>query len=182
MLKLRDVRARDIHQRSVGVYEAVRDQRPHPEVVVLHPRDTFQVPPGEDQGPEILVDGLEQRLRGGVMKARRGGTDVLVAPVAVHAHVVPGVAFAGAAEGFDGEDVAFLHALADSGFHEGDLLVAVDAVAQDVVTGDVPDGFHGDGLPAEGDFVAFHHFLDGRADVVHSGVDAGFLGAGFFCG
>lgn len=173
MLKLRDIRARNIDQRPIGMNNPIRDKRAHAEMVLLH-SNTLQVPPGKDQRPKILVNRLQQRPGGGVMKTRSAG--MLVAPVAVDPDVVSEISFAGAAESFDGEDLAFFHALRGRRLDEGDLFGAVDLVAQDVVAGDVADRFDGDGLAVELDFVALHDFLDGRADVVDSGVDASFLG------
>lgn len=59
-------------------------------------------------------------------------TGVEVETVAVHARGVADRAPAGAAEGFDREDVAFFHELVGARLHEGDLLVAVDFVAEDL--------------------------------------------------
>ena len=107
------------------------------------------------------------------MQASRVG--MLTASVAVDADVVSQIGFSCATERFDGEDVAFLHALVGLGLDEGDLLVTVDTVAEDVVAGDVADGFDGDCFAVEFDFVALHYFLDGFTDVVDSGVNACFL-------
>lgn len=105
------------------------------------------------------------------------GTDMLVASVAVdtQSHVVPKVGATCGTEGLDGEDVAFFHALGGVGLDEGDLFVAVDLVAEDVVACEAADCADGNGFVVEGDFVAFHCFLDCGADVGDSGVGAGFL-------
>jgi len=172
MLKLRNVRPRDIDQRLVALHNTLLDERLHPQVVVLDSK-VLEIAPGEDQRAEILVDGLEQGFRRG--KTHAGRINALVAPVAVDAVVVSDAASAGAAEGLDGEHVAFFHALVGLRFDKGHLLVAVDFVAEDVVAGQAADGFDGDGFALELDFVAFHCFLDDAADVVDAGVDAGFL-------
>ena len=100
---------------------------------------------------------------------------MLIAPVAVNPDVLSGRASAGTAERFDGEDIAFLHALVGSRLDEGDLFVAVDVVAEDIVAGDAADGFDGDSLAVEFDFVALHHFLHYLAHMIHAGVDTSFL-------
>ena len=176
MLELRDIRAGDIDERRVGLDDAARDERSHAEMVVPH-SDVFEVAPGEDQGAEILIDRLQQRLGRREMQTGRAG--VLVASVAVDADVVSDVGFASAAEGLDGEHVAFFHALRGSSFDKGDLFVAVDFVAQDVVAREVPNRFDGNSLSVDLDFVALHRFLDRLTDVIDSGVDASFLRACF---
>lgn len=57
MLKLCDIRARNIHQWSIGLNNAIRDERFHAEVVILH-SNALKVTPGEDQRSEILIDGF----------------------------------------------------------------------------------------------------------------------------
>lgn len=148
MLKLGHIRTLDIHQRRIRLNHLVGNKRPHSKMIVLHPpgRQALQVPSCEHQSPEILVDGFEQGFGGrGCMNETAGSTSVFVPPVTVHAYPVAHVAFPRRAEGFDGEDVAFFHSLGRLRRDEGDLLGAVDAVAEDVVAGDVPDGFDGDG-------------------------------------
>lgn len=172
MLKLRDIRAGNINQWFVGVNNAMRDERSHAEMIILHP-NVIKVTSGEDQGSEVLIDRLQQRLGGGVMKT--SSTGMLIASVAVDPNVVSAIGFASAAEGLDGEHVAFFHALGASALDEGDLFVAVDLVAQDVVAGDVPNCLDGDDLAVELDLVALHYFLDGLTDVIHPGIDASFL-------
>lgn len=109
------------------------------------------------------------------MKTSSAG--MLIAPVAVNSYVISDISFASAAEGFDGEHIAFFHALSGSGFDEGDLFAAMDLVAQDVMASDVPNRFDRDDLSVELDFVALHYFLDCLTDVIHPGIDASFLGA-----
>ena len=173
MLKLCDIRAGNIDQRSIGLNNATRDERSHAEVVVLH-SNALKVTPGEDQGSKVLIDRLQQRLGRGMMKA--GSAGMLVAPVAINSYVISDIGFASAAEGFDGEHIAFFHALGASGLDEGDLFVAMDLVAQDVMARDIPNRSDRDRLSVELDFVALHYFLDRLTDVIHTGIDAGFLG------
>jgi len=173
MLKLCDIRARNIDQRSIGLNNAIRDERSHAEVVILH-SNALKVTPGEDQSSEVLIDRLQQRLGGGMMKTSSAG--MLIAPVAVNSYVISDITFASAAEGFDGEHVAFFHALGGSGPDEGDLFVAMNLVAQNVMASDVPNRFDRDNLSVELDFVALHYFLDCLTDVIHPGIDASFLG------
>lgn len=101
---------------------------------------------------------------------------VLVATVSIYAYVVFENRFPCGAERFDGEDVAFLHALGSFRLDKGHLFVAMDLVAEDIVAGDVADCFDGYSFVVECYFVRLHYFLDGGADVVDAGVDAGFLG------
>lgn len=101
---------------------------------------------------------------------------MVIAPVAVYSYVISEISFASAAEGFDGEHVAFFHALVGLGLDEGDLFVAMDLVAQDVMASNVPNRFDRDGLSVELEFVALHYFLDCLTDVINPGIDASFLG------
>jgi len=107
------------------------------------------------------------------MKTSSAG--MLIAPVAVNSYVISEIGFASAAEGFDGEHIAFFHALGGSGLDEGDLFVAMDLVAQDVMASDVPNRFDRDDLSVKLDFVALHYFLDCLTDVIHPRIDASFL-------
>ena len=173
MLKLCDMRARNIDQRSIGLNNAIRDERSHAELVILH-SNALKVTPGEDQSSEVLIDRLQQRLGGGMMKTSSAG--MLIAPVAVNSDVISDISFASAAEGFDGEHIAFFHAFGGSGLDEGDLFVAMDLVAQDVMASDVPNRFDRDDLSVELDFIALHYFLDCLTDVIHPRIDASFLG------
>ena len=66
-----------------------------------------------------------------MMKA--SGVDILIATIAIDSDVVSQVSSSSTAEGFDGENVAFFHALSGFAFHERYLLVAMNLVAQDVV-------------------------------------------------
>ncbi len=101
---------------------------------------------------------------------------MLIAFVAVNSYVVSEISFASAVEGFDGDHLAFFHALGGLGLDEGDLFVAMDFVAQDVMASDIPNCFDRDDLSTELDFVALRYFLDWLADVIHPGIDASFLG------
>ena len=173
MLKLCDIRARNIDQWSIGLNNAIRDERSHAEVVILH-SNALKVTPGEDQSSEVLIDRLQQRLGGGMMKTSSAG--MLIAPIAVNSYVISEISFASAAEGFDGEHIAFFHTLGSLGLDEGDLFVTMDLVAQDVMASDVPNRFDRDDLSVELDFVALHCFLDCLTDVINPGIDASFLG------
>lgn len=172
MLELRHVRTRNFHQRLIALNNSLIDERLHTEMIVLDSK-MLQVPPGKDKRAKVLINRLKQRLRRSQANAR--SVHSLVATVAVDAVVVSDTAFAGASEGLDGEDVSFFHSLIGLRFGEGNLLVAVDLVAEDVVAGEAADGFHGDCLAVQLDFVAFHCFLDNAADFVDAGVDSGFL-------
>jgi hypothetical protein len=141
-------------------------------MVILHSK-ALEVTPGEDQRSEILIDYLQQRPGGGKMQT--SSACMLIASVAVDSYVVSEIRFAGAAEGFNGEDVAFFHALGGLGLDEGNLFIAVDLVAQDVMASNIPDRFDGDYLAVELDFVALHYFLDCLADLIYAGIDASFL-------
>ncbi len=55
MLKLCDIRTRNIHQWSMGLNNAIRDERLFAEVVILH-SNALKVTPGEDPRSEILID------------------------------------------------------------------------------------------------------------------------------
>lgn len=165
MPKLCDMRARNISQRYAGVDNAIRDERSRADVVILHP-NALKVTPGEDQSSEVLIDRLQQRLGGSMVKTSTAG--MLIASVAVNSYVVSGLRFASAAESLNGERLAFLHALGDSGLDEGDLSAAMDFVAQDVKASDIPNRFDRDDISVELDFVALYYFLDCLADVIHS--------------
>ena len=130
MLKLRNIAPRHIHQRRILLYHASINQRLHAEMILLHTQP-LQVAPRKHQRAEILLDDLQQGLRGCVAQAAAIGTRGGEA-VAVYAGRIADRAPAGAAEGFDGEDVAFFHGLGGAGVDEGDLLVAVDFVAEDL--------------------------------------------------
>ena len=87
---------------------------------------------------------------------KTGSAGMLIASVAVNSHVISKISFACAAEGFDGEHVAFFHALGGSGLDKGDLFVAMDLIAQDVMASDVPNRFDRNDLSVKLDFVALH--------------------------
>lgn len=173
MFELYDIRAGNIDQRSIGLHNTIRNERFHAKMVILNSH-TLKITSRKDQSSEILFNSLQQRFGRSMMQT--SSSDMLIASIAIDTHIIPHVSFASAAKSFDGKDLAFFHALGGFGLDEGDLFAAVDLVAEDVVAGDVADCFDGDGFVVEFDFVAFHYFLDGGADVVHSGVDAGFLG------
>ena len=172
MFKLRNIRASNIDQRPILLDNAVSDERPHAKMIALRSK-MLEVTSGEDQGPKVIVDSLQQRLSGGVMEAT--SPRILVAAVAVHAGVVVEVGFAGAAKGLYRKYVALFHALVGFGLNEGDLFVTMDFVAENVVARDVLHGFDWDGLPIYFHFVALHYFLYHLADVVNPGIDSSFL-------
>lgn len=174
MLGLCDIRARNIDQRPIALNNAIRDKRPNAEVATLH-SNTLEVTLGEDQSSEVLIDRLQQRLGGGAMKTN--SASMLIAPVAVNSYVISDISFASTAEGFDGEHIAFFHALGGSDLDEGNLFVAMDLVAQDIVASDVPDRFDRNDLSGELDFVTLHYFLECFTGVVRPGIDASFLDA-----
>lgn len=101
---------------------------------------------------------------------------MFIARVAVNSYVISEIRFASATECLNREDVAFFHALVGLGLDEGDLFVAMDLVAQDVMARDVPNCFDGDDLSVELDFVALHYFLDCRTYVIDPGINSSFLG------
>lgn len=173
MLKLRNIRPSNIHQRRIRIHNPMRYKRPHPEMIILRPRP-LQRAPRKDNSPEILINSLEQRPRRRVVQPR--SANVFIPSVPVYPDVLPRRAAAGTPERLDGEDIAFFHALGRACFDEGHLLIPVDVVAEDVVAGDAADGFDGERFAVELDFVALHYFLHYGAHVVHAGVDAGFLG------
>lgn len=130
MFKLRNIAPRHVHQRRILLHNAPINQRLHAEMILLHTQP-LQVAPRKYQRAEVVLDDLEQRLRGCVVQvaAIRVGRGEAVA---VYAGGVADRAPAGAAEGFDGEDVALFHGLGGAGFDEGDLFVAVDFIAEDL--------------------------------------------------
>lgn len=172
MLELRHVRARDVHQWLIALNDSLIDERLHSQMIVLHPK-VLQVPPRENERAKVVINRLEQRLCRG--QAHTRSVDSLVTTIAVYSVIVSDTAFAGAPKRLDGEDVSFFHTLICLRFGEGNLLVAVDLVAEDVVAGEAADGFDGDRFAVQLDFVAFHGFLDYAADVVDAGVNSGFL-------
>lgn len=95
-------------------------------MVILYPH-ALKITPGEDQGSKIFIDRPQQRLGRSMMKT--SGAGMLIAPVAVNSQVTPGMSFASAAERFDGEHIAFFHALGGLGLDEGNLFVPMDFVA-----------------------------------------------------
>lgn len=176
MLKLCDIRARNINQWPIHLNNAIRDERSHAKMVILH-SNAFKVTPGEGQCPEVLVNRLQQRLSR--RKMETSGASMLIASVAVNSYIVSEKSFASAAKGLDCEHIAFFHALSGSSFDEGNLFVAMDLVAQDIVASDVSNRFDRDDLSVELNFVALHYFLDRFTDVIHPGIDTSFLSNSF---
>lgn len=109
-----------------------------------------------------------------MMKTSSAG--MLIAPVTVNSYIISEISFSSAAEGFNGEHITFFHALGGSSLDEGDLFLAMDLVAQDIMASDVSNRFDGDNLSVELNFVALHHFLDCLTDMINPGIDARFLG------
>lgn len=58
MLKLCDIRARNIDLWCVGLNNVVQDKRSHAKVVVLHP-NVLKVTSGENQCAEVITDLLQ---------------------------------------------------------------------------------------------------------------------------
>jgi hypothetical protein len=100
---------------------------------------------------------------------------VLISSIAVDSYIVIQITFSGGAEGLDGEHIAFFHALIGFGLDEGDLLVAMDLVTEDVMASDVANCFDRNNLSVKLDFVALHYFLNRLTDVIDPGIDASFL-------
>jgi hypothetical protein len=127
MFELRNMTSLNIHQRRITLHNPLIHQRLHAELVTLHTRQTLKISARKHQRPEILVNRFQQCFRTRMMQSRR--VCVLISAIPVHANVVAQHAFTSRAERFDGEDVAFFHALSAAGGDEGDLFVAVDFVA-----------------------------------------------------
>ena len=53
-----------------------------------------------------------------------------------------------------------------------DGLAAVDLIVENIVGGEAADRFDWEGFASDLDFVAFHGFLDGGADVANADVDS----------
>jgi hypothetical protein len=173
MLKLCDIRARNIDKWPIGLNNATRDERSHAEMVILRSK-ALKVAPREYQSSEVLIDRLQKRLGGGMMKTSRAV--MLIAPVAVNSYVISEISFASSTESFDGEHIAFFHALVGLGLDEGDLFGAMDLVAKDVMASNAPNRFDRDGLSVKLYFIALHNFLDYLTDMINPGIDASFLG------
>ena len=104
---------------------------------------------------------------------------VLIASVAVDSYIISKITSTGGAKGLDREYIAFFHALICSSFDKGDLFLAMDLVAQNIVASDGPNRFDWDCLSVELDFVTLHYFLDCFTNVVNPSIDASFLGDSF---
>lgn len=141
-------------------------------MVALHSQ-AFKVISGEHDGAEVFIDCLQQRLGSGMVKACRTG--VFVASVAIDAYILSGIALASTAKGFNSEHISFFHALSGIGFDEGDLLVAVDFITQDIMPSDTASRSDGNGLSVQFNLVALHDLLYLATDMIHPGIDAGFL-------
>lgn len=157
-------------------------------MVFLHP-ETLKVPTAEDKASEIGVDRFQKILGRGKTQVCTG--DIGVSSVAIDAHlksismakhieqtktyIIVENAFAGTSKCFDGEDFTLLHLVRPVVLDERDLFATMDIILKDVMPGDIPDGFHRVGLSGDFDLVAFHDFLNRRADFTHSGVNASML-------
>lgn len=171
MLELRHMRSRDVHQRPVDLHDIILNERLHREMIVLD-TDMLEVPLGEDERPELLIDRLEKRL--GRLPEQASSNCSIIATIAVDSDVVSHVTSASRAKSLDRKNIAFFHTLRGASLDEGDLLVAVDLVSEDIVTRQAPHGFDGNRLAVEFELVRFHDFLDLSADVIHSSIDTGF--------
>ena len=137
MLKLRHIRPLHINQRLIALDNPLLDQRLHPQMIVPD-AEVLEIPPRKHQRAEIRIDRLQQlpRRRKVAHASRIGALDTPVAVDAQRGIVADAGAPADAAEGFDGEDVAFFHSLVRGvgfGGDEWDLFGAVDSVGEDVV-------------------------------------------------
>jgi hypothetical protein len=141
--------------------------------MILPTRKALELAPSEDQGTKVFIDRLQQRLCGRMLEACIA--DMLIATIAVDTNIISEVGFTRTTESLNREDVAFFHALIGLCLDERNLFVAMDVVAQDIVTGDVSHSLDRDGFAVDLNLVAFHHLLDGGTDVVDPSVNTGFL-------
>lgn len=126
MLKLRDIRAGNINQRRILLHDLPLNQLPHTKLPPLNPQP-LQIRLRKNQRSEIPLNNLKQRLR--TLVPQTSSTNTFIATIAINANVIDDVTIASGAESFDGEDVAFFHALGGGSCDEGDLFIAVDTVA-----------------------------------------------------
>lgn len=157
-------------------------------MVFLHP-ETLKVATTEDKASEVGVDSLEKILGRGKTQVCTG--DISISSVAIDAHlrsisiakhiertetyIIVKNASAGTSKCFDGEDFTLLHLVRPVVLDERDLFATMNIILKDIMPGNIPDGFHRVGLSGDFDLVAFHDFLDRRADFTHSGVNASML-------
>ena len=80
-----------------------------------------------------------------------------------------------APKSFDGKDFSFFHLGLIGVLDKWDGLAAMDAILLDIVASDVSYWFYGIDLPTNLNFIAFHGFLDGGADVADADIDTGVL-------
>jgi hypothetical protein len=70
VFKLRDIGAWGIDQRAILLDNAITDERPHAEMIILRSK-MFKVASGEDQGSKTLVNRLQERPGGRMVKSWR---------------------------------------------------------------------------------------------------------------
>ena len=91
---------------------------------------------------------------------KTSSTSMLISPIAVNPNTVSEKSRASASKGFDGEHIAFFHALGGSGLDKGDLFATMDPVPQDVMASDVPNRLDRNNFSVELDFITLHYFLN----------------------
>jgi hypothetical protein len=173
MFELRNERARNVYEWRIRLNDTAVDERSHTEMIVFHPGEALKLAPSKHQGTEIIIDRLQQRLDRRIIKA--SSANMLIASVAIDTNIISEVSFARATERLDSKDVAFFHALVGLRPDKGNLFVAMDMIAEDIVASDVSDCFDGDDLAFDHHLVALHYLLDGRTDMIDPSVNAGFL-------
>lgn len=90
-------------------------------------------------------------------------------------YIITHVASAGTPESLNGKHFSLLHFVLIVVFDKGNLFPAMDMVPKNIMACNVSDGFHGEGLSGNLNFVAFHHLLDCGANVTHPCVNASML-------
>lgn len=90
-------------------------------------------------------------------------------------YIITHVASAGTPESLNGKHFSLLHFVLIVVFDKGNLFPAMDMVPKNIMACNVSDGFHGEGLSGNLNFVAFHHLLDRGANVTHPCVNASML-------
>lgn len=198
MLTLRGITPLDIAQRRIslddtGANEIVQSQK------ILVVAQAVEVATAPGQGAEVLSDGSEEGFgRGdaqgdfgrvgafGVVRCFHldgGLVFVMISRGKWFTYIIADVAFACAAEGFNGKSLAFFHFGLIAALDDGHGLAAVDGVVSNGMAVQVADAFHWEHLALDFDLVALHDFLDRCANIAHADVDAGFfdtsVGGGF---
>jgi len=149
-------------------------------MVLPHARKTLKLTPGKYQSAKICINCPQQRLGGRLIE--NSCANILIAPIAVDTNIVPEMGFACTAKGLNGKDIALFHALIGLGLDKRDLLVSMNAITQDVMTGDVADCFDWDGFAVQLNFIALHDFLNHLTDMIYPGIDTSLLDGYFSAG